>query len=185
MTENQLNKMFTNGPINMHWLFTMLGSSACKGTILYSPSPIITFWLNKQKWEGCSFLIMWVLLFWCISLLPCVEGWVAFVWQGEVEHLDFHKLGGVERRNKFSYFVWNVGHVPNLLEPHKFPERCFQLVGCQRGFTCVQEFSWQQVLSGLLVCAWTDTRVCRILFTAPHDIFSLALFALCLRVLGI
>lgn len=63
MTENQLNKMFTNGPINMHLLFTMLGSSACKGTILYSLSPIITFWLNKQKWEGCSFLIMLMLSF--------------------------------------------------------------------------------------------------------------------------
>lgn len=68
MTENQLNKMFTDGHINMHMqlgsrLLTMLGSSVCKGNIQYSMSLIITFWLNKQKWEGCLFLIMLMLYF--------------------------------------------------------------------------------------------------------------------------
>lgn len=68
MTENQLNKMFTNGHINMQMLlgsklFTMLSLSVCKGNIQYSMSPIITFWLNKQKWEGCLFLIMLMLSF--------------------------------------------------------------------------------------------------------------------------
>lgn len=111
MTENQLNKMFTNGHINMHMklgsrLFTMLGLSVCKGNIQYSMSLIITFWLNKHKREGCLFLflIMLMLSFFDASHSNMVHG----------ELFSFYILGkkcsslifrGVLRENKLLSFV--------------------------------------------------------------------------------
>lgn len=197
MTENQLNKMFTNGHINMHTrlgsrLFTMPGSSVCKGNIQYSMSLIITFWLNKQKWEGCLFLIMLMHSFLMHLTNMVHREMFSFCVSGRSIMSRFSGMRGVKRREQiFVLCVKCRGHFKPARAPRDFWRTRWIDCTSEGCFTFIQQYSFQKILSILdyyidrsLTCMCTYVYVCRILFTAPQYIFSLVVFYTALKAIG-